>query len=118
MSSFRVLQLKQRRFGPFWYKTTSFWMPEQFLFNSRAVQNDVVWISDLKPIQNNVVLDRFKKKKKRPKRRRFMSQRDQTTSFWPDLQKTGTFVPTIPDVGRKKGKIKRKKKTKRKKKRI
>ena len=34
MSSFRVLQLKRRHFGPFWYKTMSFW---PFL-----VQNDVV----------------------------------------------------------------------------
>ena len=43
MSSFRVLQLKRRRFGPFWYKTTSFYMPEQFFFfNTRAVQNDIV----------------------------------------------------------------------------
>ena len=53
MSSFRVLQLKRRRFGPFWYKTTSFYMPEQFffltpeqskttLFWTVAAQNDVV----------------------------------------------------------------------------
>ena len=26
------------------------------------------------------------------------------TSFWPDLQKTGTFVSAIPDAGRKKEK--------------
>ena len=45
MPSFRILQLKRRRFGPFWYKTTSFYMLEQFFFfffNTRAVQNDVV----------------------------------------------------------------------------
>ena len=41
---------------------------------------------------------------KRPKRRRFMSQRDQTTSFWSDLQKIGTFVPGIPNADRKKRK--------------
>ena len=32
------------------------------------------------------------------------------TSFWPDLQKLGTFVLAIPDADRKKGKMKRKKK--------
>ena len=53
MSSFRVLQLKRRHFGPLWYKTTSFWMLKQFffltamqykmtLFWTVAVQNDVV----------------------------------------------------------------------------
>ena len=41
---------------------------------------------------------------KRPKQCHFMSQRDQTTSFWSDLQKTGTFVPSILDAGRKKRK--------------
>ena len=31
-------------------------------------------------------------------------------SFWPELQKTGLFVLEIPDVDRKKEKMKRKKK--------
>ena len=39
------------------------------------------------------------------------------TSFWSSLQKTRTFVPAIPDAGRKNGKMKRKKKRKMKKKR-
>ena len=33
-----------------------------------------------------------------------MSQRDQTTSFWPELQKTRTFVLAIPDACKKKRK--------------
>ena len=37
-------------------------------------------------------------------------------SFWSHLQKTGTFVPAILDIDRKKGKMKRRKKRERKKK--
>ena len=60
----------------------------------------------------------FKKKNKKTKTTSFyVSERDQTTSFWSGLLQTGTFVPAIPGAGRKNGKMKKKKQRKMKKKR-
>ena len=86
-------------------------------------------------IQNNIVLEgssfffnsrhipkrcrfgrSFKKIKKRPKRRCFMSQRDQTTSFWPEFQQTRTLVPANVTTPRKKNQTKKKRKRKKKRK--
>ena len=57
MSSFRVLQLKRRRFGPFWYKTTSFWMPEHFFFKTAEQSKTTPFWTVV--VQNDVVLKLF-----------------------------------------------------------
>ena len=76
-------------------KMMSFWtmrVQNSVVLNQLSlIQNDVIWISD--NLSKTTTLT--------PKRCRFLSYRDQTTSFWPRVAEKKNPCSYIPDVGQK-----------------